>query len=275
MEYSYQESYKLKDFFSENSGYFEKTLLDEAENVRNKIDEILTIGNIDLVNNAHRLVMYIIEGKDQKLRDFAKQEGIAWASQSIALSFKLEWVQAIRRALWIVIEQYNSSSKEKEEGMEFFQVEKEINTRVDQFLNAFFISYSMFKDSLIKEQRELVENLSVPIIPINSSVSILPLIGSMDATRMETMEEKILTEVGNTHIQQLIIDFSGIADMGREEIASMKKIVDGMAMMGCDTVITGLRKEIARKIADSDMNFSGNTKTMGTLQQALNIYLVN
>ena len=158
MDKSLESSSELREFFKVNKDNFESTLLDEAVNVKNKINQILTIGNIDLVNNAHQLTVYIINNEDNELKLFAKKEGIAWATYSIELSFKLEWVQAIRRTLWIYIHKYYDLSN-KYNSKDFFNLEAEINNKVDIFLNEFFISYSTYKDSLINTQRKLVENL--------------------------------------------------------------------------------------------------------------------
>jgi rsbT co-antagonist protein RsbR len=273
MAQSLQNSLELQIFFDTHSKEFEDNLLQEAVNVKDKIEEILSIGNIDLVTNAHKLVIYIIDGQERELELFAKQEGIAWAAHSIELAFKLEWVQAIRRTLWHFIEQFNHSIS-PEKALDFFRMEKEVNTRVDSFLNAFFLSYSTYKDSLLNEHRQLVENLSVPIIPINSSVCILPLIGAVDAKRASIIEEKVLMEIGSRHIQTLIIDLSGIAQMEIDVIHHLMKIIDGTALMGCSTVITGLRAEVVRQIIHSHVKFDEKTKTFGTLQQALKEYLV-
>ncbi|MRX56634.1 anti-anti-sigma factor, partial [Bacillus idriensis] len=117
------ESYKLLEFIQENKENFEDSLLNEAFNVKEKIEEILTVGNIDLINNAHLLIQYIIEGKEQELQSFAIQEGIAWATHAIPLSFKLEWVQSIRRTLWKFLQKYNEVTN-KVLTEEFFSVEK-------------------------------------------------------------------------------------------------------------------------------------------------------
>ncbi|PGT82758.1 STAS domain-containing protein [Bacillus sp. AFS040349] len=274
MKFNYLDSYELRDLFENNLNNFEELLLTEAVNVKDKIQEILQIGNIDLVNNAKKLVIYIIDGKEEELQQFAKQEGIAWATHSIDLSFKLEWVQAIRRTVWYLINEFNKLTKEQLNVNEFFTLEKEINNHIDNFLNAFFISYSTYKDSLINAQREMVENLSVPIIPINSSVCILPLIGTIDEFRTVILEEKVLTEIGELRIQTLIIDLSGIADMEIEVIDHLLKIIDGAEMMGCKSVITGLRAEVVRKMIHLGISFNKKTDTLGTLQQALNDYLL-
>lgn len=268
-----QNSVELKEFFQGYKSEFENKLLSEAVNVKDKINEILTIGNIDLITNAHKLVGYIVDGEEEDLRLFAKQEGIAWATHSIDLAFKLEWIQAIRRTLWTFIEKFDEET-DKELASDFFQLEKAVNTGLDSFLNTFFINYSTYKDSLILAHRQLVENLSVPIIPINSSVCILPLIGTIDFFRTNILEEKVLTEIGRSRIQTLIIDMSGIADMEVEVIHHLMKIIDGTAMMGCRSVITGLRAEVVRKMINLDLKFDQKTKTLGTLQQALKEYLV-
>ncbi len=274
MEIVFESNFTLKDFFEGNKENFESSLLSEAVNVKDKIDEILRIGNIDLVNNAHQLIVFIINGEDDELKQFAKQEGIAWATHDIELTFKLEWVQAIRRTLWIFIHKYYELSNQYKIG-DFFQLEQEINNRVDMFLNTFFIHYSTYKDSLIKAQKQLVENLSVPIIPINDTISILPLIGSIDRNRIDILKEKVLTEVSNLRIQTLIIDLSGIASMEQEITYDLLKIMDGISMMGCSTVITGLRKEVVKEMTSLGIDFSPETKKLGTLQQALGEYLIH
>jgi rsbT co-antagonist protein RsbR len=265
---------ELKYFFQENKQNFESQLLDQAVTVKDKISDILRVGDIDLINNAHKLVYYMLEGKEQELRSFAKQEGIAWATHSLTLSFKLEWVQAIRRTIWKFIRNF-SDSVSHQSSDEFFQLEKQINNHFDQFLNTFFLDYSSYKDALLTSQRELVQNLSVPIIPITSTICILPLIGSVDSFRNNILEEKVLTEVGRLRIQILIMDLSGIADMESEVIEHLMKTINGSSMMGCRTVITGLRADVVRKMIGLGVTFDKDTKTFGTLQQALSIYLGN
>jgi len=271
MEFVLQNT-ELKSFIKSNKHEFEEKLLSQAVTVRDKIEEILRIGDIDLINNAHKLVSYVIDVREEELKSFARQEGIAWATHSLTLSFKLEWVQAIRRTLWYFLELYNQHKKNSSIEL-FFQVEKQINNGIDQFLNAFFINYSTYKDSLLLAQRQLVENLSVPIIPITQSTAILPLIGSIDTFRAQILEEKVLTEISRLQIQTLIMDLSGIAEIEDDIADHLTRIINGTTLMGCKTIITGLRAEVVRKIVNLGIVFDKNTATVGSLQQALQQYL--
>lgn len=260
----------LKEFFIHNQKDFETKLLDEATNVRDKIEEIHKIGNINLLSNANRLVMYLVEEREHELTSFAKQEGIAWAKHSLTLAFKLEWIQAIRRTVWLFLYNYDVLRGNENVIEDFYNTEKKINELVDKFLTTFFISYTKFKDELLDKQRKLVENLSVPIIPINRSICILPLIGFIDYLRIGTIQEKVLSEIEAQRIQTLIMDLSGVPPMERDIMQRLLSIIDGIAMMGCKTILTGLRAEIVNNMISEGNGFYGRAEFKGTLQIALN-----
>lgn len=152
----------------------------------------------------------------------------------------------------------------------FFKLEKTVNELIDQFLTYFFISYTNYKDEILDNQRKLVENLSVPIIPINSKTCILPLIGNIDEQRIHTVKSKVLDEIENQHIQMLIMDLSGVAYMEQEAINVLVMILEGISMMGCNTTITGLRAEIVKSLISSGMGINDKAEFKGTLQLALN-----
>ncbi|MGG4264836.1 STAS domain-containing protein [Peribacillus simplex] len=273
MSFVYEED-KIMEFLLQNKGEFEEYLLSEAVNVRDKIEEILLIGNVDLLNNAHKLIRYIVEQNETDMIAFAEQEGVTWATHSLTLSFKLEWIQAIRRTLWIFLYKLESAKEVFSESKTFFELEQKVNEKVDVFLKSFFVSYSDYKDKLILAQQNLVENLSVPIIPITSTTCVLPLIGTIDDSRIRIIEEKVLREIGELRIQTLILDLSGISEMEVEIINHLLKILDGTAMMGCKAVVTGLRPEVVTKMIRSGVQFDNRAEAKGTLHQALKDYLV-
>ncbi|REE78666.1 rsbT co-antagonist protein RsbR [Paenibacillus taihuensis] len=263
----------IKEFFIVNRGNFEQRLLLEAVNVRDKIDEILAIGNINLLDNAHKLVLYIIDGKEYEAIAFAKQEGITWAKHSLTLAFKLEWVQAVRRVLWDFLYNYDRMHNHNENKEHYYSMEKSINQLMDQFLNQFFISYSLFKDDLIRAQREMVVDLSVPIIPLTQAISILPIIGAIDEFRANAIEDKVISQIGNNRIETLIIDLSGAMEMDDDVVKQFISVFDGINMMGCQPVVTGLRPEIVKKMIRSGLSFEQKAITKVSLQQAIEDHL--
>ncbi|WP_164215490.1 STAS domain-containing protein [Virgibacillus sp. YIM 98842] len=265
----YSKGNGITDFLIENREEFESKLLEEP-NVREKVEEIRVVGNINLLENAHKLILMVVEEKEEEIIQFANQEGIAWANSSLTLSFKLKWVQKIRKNLWTFLYKFDRFTEESYTRETYYDFGKKMNELLDEFLKEFFITYSSYKDRLLDEQKQLVESLSVPIIPISPKISILPLIGTMDSYRANIVEEKVLVEIGAKRVQTLIMDLSGIADMDSEAIHYFLKLYDGISMMGCRSVITGMRPEVVRKIINFDESFAHNVEKRGTVEQALN-----
>ncbi|MFD0049583.1 STAS domain-containing protein [Actinomycetes bacterium NPDC127524] len=264
---------EIESFIHDYGETFERKLLSEAVNVSSKITDILNQGNIDLLKNARTLIYYVINQKDQDLVAFAKQEGIAWAEHALTLELKLEWVQAIRRTLWHFAGILDEEKKITNDRSEFYTLEKNINDNIDRFLNNFFLNYAKYKESVFLKQREMVEHLSVPIIPVSGNVSVLPLIGTIDFYRIQIIEEKVLHDIANSRIQTLVMDLSGIAMMERDVINHFEMILAGVKMMGCKTVLTGLRPELVRKMVHAGVRFDEDADTKGTLQETLKQYL--
>ncbi|MCG1023528.1 STAS domain-containing protein [Sutcliffiella horikoshii] len=264
---------EVTDFLKEHKDEFEAILLSEAVNVASKINDILQKGNIDLLKNAQTLIQRVVEQKESEVIEFAEQEGVAWAKHSLTLSFKLEWVQAIRRTLWKFLHRYIEERGTYLAPEDFFEMEKKINNNIDYFLNSFFLSYSHYKDELLNSQRKLVEHLSVPIIPVSPTVAVLPLIGHVDDYRIRIIEEKALLEISDLKLQTLVLDLSGVTTMEENVISKFEDILTGVSMMGCKAVLTGLRAELVREIVSMGVSFHQYAETHGTLQQTLKKYL--
>lgn len=213
--------------------------------------------------------MLVVNGDTEGVKAFAEQEGEIWARYSLTLAFKLEWIRAIRRTLWKFLYKINREHHSFENHDDFFSLEERMNVLIDEFMTSFFIAYSHYKDNLIEQQQKLVDNLSVPIIPVSSTVSILPLIGSINWERAQIIQEKVLMEIELLRIENLIIDFSGIAEMEKDVTYRVMKVIDGIKIMGCNITITGLRPEVVRNIVDLGIEFGKRTETKGSLQQAL------
>ena len=271
---TFNDTRNISEYLINNNGDFQKKLLSEAVNVASNIESILKAGNIDLLKNAQRLALYVVENTKDELIIFAKEEGVAWAKHSLTLSFKLEWVHAIRRALWHFIKLFDALDENDSYVDDFYEMEKKVNDGIDEFLNTFFISYSEYKDELILSQRKLVEHLSVPIIPVSETVAVLPLIGAFDPYRMEIIEEKVLTDISRLRILTLIIDLSGISDMDELTISHFQKVLIGIMLMGAKSIITGLRPELVRKMVHLGIDLHTYTETKATLQQTLNTHLI-
>jgi len=265
----YTETQTITDFIKDNRQAFKEELLNQAGNVRDKIEEIKRVSDIDLIQNAHEIVLYVVGGKEQEVIDFGRKEGVLWAQHSLTVSFKLNWVQSIRKALWNFLYEFDVRGDKLKRREEFYEMEQKINILIAEFLKVFFISYSDYKDEQLEKQKQMVDNLSVPIIPISTTKWVLPLVGVIDEHRATIMKERILYKISDEHIDVLVMDLSGIAQIDANAIHQFIKIIDVVNITGCQCIMTGLRPEIVTEIVKLDPAFHKKVITKGTLRQAL------
>lgn len=262
----------LKDFYDKNKQLFERMLLEEAVAVKDDVQEILQRGRIDLAMNAHHFVSLALEGQETELQAFAAEEGAAWAAQDIALTFRLEWIHALRRTIWLFMEAYQERARDKTLH-QFFQWERKVNNQVDGFLYTFLKAFTTSKETLIHEQAQLVDNLSTPLISLGEGICMLPLIGPVDERRITLLQENILTEVAARKIHGVIIDLSGVTSMEDRVVEHLVRLMKGVSVMGSETVLTGIPQELALNLALSQEVNKPYVTILSTLQQAISEYL--
>src|SRR5699024_9179887 len=169
---------------------------------------------------------------EQEVIDFGRKEGVLWAQHSLTVSFKLNWVQSIRKALWNFLYEFDVRGDKLKRREEFYEMEQKINILIAEFLKVFFISYSDYKDEQLEKQKQMVDNLSVPIIPISTTKWVLPLVGVIDEHRATIMKERILYKISDEHIDVLVMDLSGIAQIDANAIHQFIKIIDVVNITG-------------------------------------------
>jgi rsbT co-antagonist protein RsbR len=108
--------------------------------------------------------------------------------------------------------------------------------------------------------------LSVPVIPIADKICILPIVGNVDTYRAKKIHEKTLVHLNELKAQQLIIDISGVPFVDTAVVNHLFKIVKGIKLLGCSTILTGIGLEIADTMIELGIEIDSDVKTRSDLQ---------
>lgn len=122
--------------------------------------------------------------------------------------------------------------------------------------------------ALVQEQKELLERLSSPIIPIAAGVVVMPLIGEFDAGRAAGVLEMVLTGVTTHHARVVILDVTGVSSAHAQFAGSLLQITRAVRLVGARLVVTGITPMIAQTLAGLDVDLGGLV-TRGTLQNGV------
>lgn len=121
---------------------------------------------------------------------------------------------------------------------------------------------------LSRERAQMLEEVSTPVVPIWHGVLALPIIGSLDSTRMQRATEAALKEVTRTGARACIIDITGARLIDSYAVANLGNLVQALRLVGAEAIVTGVSAHAAQSLVGLGLDLKGMC-TFRTLAQAL------
>ncbi|MES2732362.1 MAG: STAS domain-containing protein [Bacteroidota bacterium] len=150
---------------------------------------------------------------------------------------------------------------------------KEIYT-VSQLIDSLsiitFETYLKGREAVILRQTDEITEISTPVIRVWDGVVALPIIGTLDSARTQTVMENLLQEIVASGSSIAILDISGVPTVDSLVAQHLIKTVSATRLMGAECIISGIRAEIAQTIVHLGIDLS-NIKTKATLASALKL----
>ncbi|MBA1189243.1 STAS domain-containing protein [Pseudomonas entomophila] len=133
-------------------------------------------------------------------------------------------------------------------------------------------TYQKSREGVIKRQQEELLELSTPVVKLWDGVLALPLIGTLDSQRSQTVMESLLQRIVDTGAEIAIIDITGVPTVDTLVAQHLLKTVTAIRLMGADAIISGVRPQIAQTIVHLGLDLGALT-TKASLADALKLAL--
>ena len=104
------------------------------------------------------------------------------------------------------------------------------------------------REEVVRRQQEELLELSTPVIQLWDSILALPLIGTLDSARTQTVMESLLERIVTSGAEVAIIDITGVPTVDTLVAQHLIKTVSAARLMGADCIISGIRPQIAQTI---------------------------
>jgi rsbT co-antagonist protein RsbR len=108
--------------------------------------------------------------------------------------------------------------------------------------------YQQSRDDIIKRQAQELLELSTPVVQLWDRILALPLIGTLDSERTQTVMENLLNHIVRSGAEIAIIDITGVPTVDTLVAQHLIKTVSAARLMGADCIISGIRPQIAQTI---------------------------
>lgn len=115
------------------------------------------------------------------------------------------------------------------------------------------------EETIRRQQQDLLE-LSTPVVKLWERVVALPIIGTLDSARTQSVMESLLQAIVDNSAEIAIIDITGVPTVDTLVAQHLLKTVSAARLMGADCIISGIRPQIAQTIVHLGITLEVATK---------------
>jgi rsbT co-antagonist protein RsbR len=155
---------------------------------------------------------------------------------------------------------------------QFYDLLSNFDAVVDRAVHWLSMSYSRKFYTRINAAEATALELSIPVIKISNQIGILPLIGDIDTQRAQELMDKVLSKGSELSLEYMVIDLSGVPIIDTMVADRIFKVVEALSLIGIETILSGIRPEIAQTMTHLGINTSNITVT-SSLHIALEKFL--
>ena len=133
-------------------------------------------------------------------------------------------------------------------------------------------TYQKAREEVIRRQSDELTELSTPVVELWDGILALPVIGTLDSARTQTVMENLLEKIVQTGATHAILDITGVPTVDTLVAQHLLKTVSAARLMGAECIISGIRPQIAQTIVHLGVNL-GDVTTKSTLADAFSVAL--
>jgi anti-anti-sigma regulatory factor len=135
----------------------------------------------------------------------------------------------------------------------------------NRIANTVAVSFVQERERVIRQQADAIRELSTPVLQVRERLLILPIIGVLDDQRADQLTQQLLGGIRQHRAKVVVIDITGVPDIGAEVANHLVQTVDASRLMGAGVIITGLSPEIAQTLVRIGVDLT-KMNTVGDLQ---------
>ena len=238
-----------------------------SSNVSSQVEEQLKKQNDAFIE---AVTSVFIKSEDEflvELEEWVETIATARARQSVPLHEVIAQIRVFRGIYWgYVLKFFNEDfDANSDDALNWAEV---LNDSFDYIIERFAIRHYEADQRMLQSQRQMIYELSSPVIPIKKGVGILPLVGDIDTHRAKIILETALEQSVKQQLDTLYIDLSAVAIIDTMVAQQIFQVMESLKIIGVQSVLSGIRPEIAQTAITLGINFK-DIKVHANLMRAL------
>ncbi|TAA68898.1 STAS domain-containing protein [Planomicrobium okeanokoites] len=238
-----------------------------SSNVSSQVEEQLKKQNDAFIE---AVTSVFIKSEDEflvELEEWVETIATARARQSVPLHEVIAQIRVFRGIYWGYVRKFFNEDFDanSDDALNWAEV---LNDSFDYIIERFAIRHYEADQRMLQSQRQMIYELSSPVIPIKKGVGILPLVGDIDTHRAKIILETALEQSVKQQLDTLYIDLSAVAIIDTMVAQQIFQVMESLKIIGVQSVLSGIRPEIAQTAITLGINFK-DIKVHANLMRAL------
>ncbi|WP_179135700.1 STAS domain-containing protein [Planomicrobium okeanokoites] len=238
-----------------------------SSNVSSQVEEQLKKQNDAFIE---AVTSVFIKSEDEflvELEGWVETIATARARQSVPLHEVIAQIRVFRGIYWGYVRKFFNEDFDanSDDALNWAEV---LNDSFDYIIERFAIRHYEADQRMLQSQRQMIYELSSPVIPIKKGVGILPLVGDIDTHRAKIILETALEQSVKQQLDTLYIDLSAVAIIDTMVAQQIFQVMESLKIIGVQSVLSGIRPEIAQTAITLGINFK-DIKVHANLMRAL------
>ncbi len=118
------------------------------------------------------------------------------------------------------------------------------------------------------QQRDVIRNLSVPVLPLDRGLLVIPVIGTLDRERLDDLRRQALGGIETYAAEHVLLDITGVPMLDRAVAESLLGTIQAARLLGAEVTLVGVRPEVAEALVSLNVDTRA-FQSYSSLQMAL------
>ena len=146
------------------------------------------------------------------------------------------------------------------------------NRKIIENFNRVILAFSeesyKYAEERLAAQKDMIHELSSPIISLSEELALLPLVGDIDTDRAQKVMENTLQQCSDQQVNHLLIDLSGVLIIDTMVAHQIFQLIKALKLIGVTCTLSGIRPEIAQTAIQIGIDFD-ELSVVSSIHQAL------
>lgn len=208
------------------------------------------------------MIFSIISRSDEKSADYLREWYEKYIKQDDSLTYLVKSIQQFRRSL------IELALSDKKSAIMVNDLYESVDKWFDPIIADLVTNCSNSWNTEFRKQQHIVKELTAPMIPISTSICILPLIGNINDDRAEVIKENLLIGARHYKCNHIFIDITGVPVVDTFVANHLIQAAEAVQLLGARCIIVGIRPEIAQTLINTGISID-NIQTFSNLHTGI------